>query len=140
MKPKQLLILLLLLPLLGALMGRAAGPFFARANGTVRLAARIWREDTQGLTERTLESTAFRDTGRPREELFAAAERIERQFDLGTALFGAWCGLVVAMKFLGVLMSVPQRTYEPDPANCLACCRCFLSCPVERQRLKTGQN
>ena len=58
---------------IGALLGWRAGAFFARENLTVQLAARIALEDATGTTERTLESEAFRGTGRPAAELYAEA-------------------------------------------------------------------
>ena len=128
----------LLLPLVGALCGFLAGPFFARANHTVQLAERIYWEDSAGLGESdwTLESQAFRDTGRPAEELFLEARQIERNLGVGGAFFGVWCGLVVSLKFFRLENIGKRDTYDIEPAECVACGRCFLACPRERQRLK----
>ena len=130
------LILTLFLPLAGVLLGYMAGPFFARADGTVQLAARIWQEESRGLTERTLESEAFRGTGREPSELFAEAQRIERRLSIGGAFFGAWCGLVIALKLFAAARVPKREIYEADPAECVSCGRCFLYCPRERLRLK----
>jgi ferredoxin len=120
------------LVLAAALAGRGAGPFLARANPTVRLAARIAREDSQRLADRTLESEAFRNTGRASAELFADARRMERSFAMAGAWFGAWCGLVVGLKLLALGRVPRRRLYEIDPARCVSCGRCFMSCPKER--------
>ncbi len=129
-------MLLLLLSLVGAPFGYLAGPFFARASDTVRLAARVWEEDSEGLTERTFESEAFRATGRPAAELYDQARLVEHRMKVGGALFGAWCGLVIGLNFCGLIPVRKQETYEIEHAWCVACGRCFLSCPRERLRLK----
>ena len=128
--------MLFVLPFILALCGYLAGPFFARADGTVQLASRIWEEDSQGLTERTLESEAFRDTGKPREELFSEARQVERRMSVGGAFLGVWCGVVIALKFWGLGRIRRQEEYEIDHAECVSCGRCFLHCPRERLRLK----
>lgn len=121
---------------LGGFLGRRAGPFFAAENFTVRLAARIALEDAHGLTERTLESEAFRGAGRPAAELYAEAARIQRSFRIGAAFLGAFCGLALGMKALGRMGVSASSVYSIDRDDCLSCARCFLSCPRERLRLK----
>lgn len=111
-----------------------AGPSLARANATVQLAGRIWKEDSKGLTGRTLESETFRATGGTREALFADAGRIERQFALGTAILGLWCAVVIGLKLLYRIRPQRREVYEIDHAQCVACGRCFLACPRERLR------
>jgi len=128
---------LLLLPFAGAILGRLAGPFLARADHTVQVAARIWQEDSQNLKERTLQSEAFRDTGQPVKELFAEAREIIDTFCVGTAWCGAWCGLVIALKLFGLMRAPRREIYEVDQAQCVSCGRCYTYCPVERQRLET---
>ena len=123
---------------LGGLLGYWAGATFARENLTVQVAARIALEDAQGLADRTLESEAFRGTGRPTAELYAEAEQVVRRFRLGSALLGAFCGLALGMKLLGQSGTPRLKTYTIDQDECLSCARCFLSCPRERLRLKTG--
>lgn len=130
------LILLLVLPALGAAVGHWAGPLFATSHDRVRLAARVLLEDAEGLTERTEESEAFRVTGRPPADLFAEARGIERRFRLGTAILGAFLGLVVGLKFAGFALPVHERLYTIHQPDCVACGRCFLSCPREHVRLK----
>jgi len=102
----------------------------------VQLAARVWKEDSQGLIERTLESEAFRSTGRPTEELYAEARGVAHRMSVGAAFFGAWCGLVVALKFAALKRIKRQESYEIEHSRCMVCGRCFHYCPGERQRLK----
>jgi len=131
---KRLIWMLLGLTAVGALVGYVAGPFIARAHHRVQLAGRIAREEKLGLTERTLESEAYRDTGEPLEALYAEAQAIESKVTLAAAIFGAWCGLVVALKAYSVLRERQRDIWEVDPSRCLACGRCFISCPHERER------
>jgi NAD-dependent dihydropyrimidine dehydrogenase PreA subunit len=121
---------------IGALLGWRAGAFFARGNLTVQVAARVAFEDATGTTERTLESEAFRGTGRPAAELYAEAARIERRFRVGSALLGAFCGLALGIQLLGQTRIPRSRIYFIDQDDCVSCARCFLVCPRERLRLK----
>jgi NAD-dependent dihydropyrimidine dehydrogenase PreA subunit len=125
---------------IGALLGGRAGAFFARENLTVQLAARIALEDASETPERTLESEAFRGTGRPAAELVAEAAQIERRFRIGSALLGAFCGLALGMQLLGQTRIPRSRIYFIDPDDCVSCARCFRACPRERLRLKKLAN
>jgi hypothetical protein len=68
-------------------------------------------------------------------ELLPEAVAVRRRFVLAGALFGVWIALVVSAKQLGFSFWRKRTDYEPDRAGCLACARCFLSCPQERVRL-----
>ena len=136
MSRRLLTIIVLALPAVGGVVGYFGGPLLARASDTVKLAERIYEEDSTGLAERTLESEAFRATGQPAEELFAEARGVERRFTVGGMLLGLWCGLVVSVRLLWLERIPPQEIYDVDLGACLACGRCFMSCPRERLRLK----
>ncbi len=127
-------ILLFILPVVGGLCGYGAGPFLARAHWKVRLARRIAREDAQGLTERTKESEAFRETGESTEELYEEAGAIQNTMRVGGTLLGVWFGLVTAAKLNGLSWDRRRETYEINHARCVACARCFEVCPFERDR------
>lgn len=136
MNPRRTPVIIALLTVAGALAGYAAGPFLARADGTVRLAARLWQEDSQGLAERTLESDAFRWTGEPTADLLARARSTERRIGRGAVMLGAWCGLVTGLMFFSAGRLGRQDDYQIDHSRCVACGRCFRSCPREHLRLK----
>jgi NAD-dependent dihydropyrimidine dehydrogenase PreA subunit len=125
---------------LGALLGWRAGAFFARENLTVQVAARISFEEATGTAERTLESEAFRGTGRPAAELYAEAARIVRRFQYGSALLGAFCALALGAQLLGQTQIPRSKIYFIDQDDCVSCARCFLACPRERLRLKNRSN
>jgi hypothetical protein len=129
----------LILPLAGAVGGYLAGPFVARVDDRVRLAARIWREESRGLQERTFESQVFRERGGSPRELYRQARRIQERMSFAAALLGAWCGLVVSFQ-VGMLLRVPRRpTYEIEYGQCVTCVRCFHTCPIEKERRRKQQ-
>jgi len=134
----RLRVLLLLLPPLGAAGGFLAGPFLARANLAVRTSAAVRAADVPGAGPAGLEVEAFRASARPAAELHAEASRVARRFRTGGAWFGLWCGLAAAAQLLAAR---PRRRkiYEIDPAACVSCARCFMSCPRERARRKGGR-
>jgi len=139
MKP-TLLIVTVCAAALGGMAGWWAGPFFARENLTVQVAARVALEDSRGLEERSLESEAFRSTGRPTQDLYAEAAGVVRSFRIGGALLGAFCGLALGMKLFGQ-SATPRRTdYTIDQDECVSCGRCFMACPRERLRLKKAES
>jgi NosR/NirI family nitrous oxide reductase transcriptional regulator len=130
-------LVVLLAPLAGGGVGYVSAPALARTNDTVRLAARVWKEDRLSLAERTLESEAFRLTGgADRAALFGRAQAKERQFRVGGLLFGLWCGLVVGLKVFSLSRPTRRTEFEVDHAWCVSCGRCYRWCPRERQRLK----
>ncbi len=136
---RTLVIVTVCAAVLGALAGWWAGPFFARENLTVQVAARVALEDSQGLEERTLESEAFRATGRPAPDLYAEAAQVVRRFRIGAALLGAFCGLALGMKLFGQSAMPRRETYTIDQDECVSCGRCFMACPRERLRLKGAE-
>lgn len=136
--------LVILLPVLFALGGAAAGPALARLNYAVWLADdHPWEEAADLPSDqrkaflqslRTHDPPLSEEEGRDR--LLAEARSVESVFLVGGAAFGAWCGLVLALK-IAALSRVPRRTdYEIDSGACVSCGRCFRYCPRERLRLK----
>jgi NAD-dependent dihydropyrimidine dehydrogenase PreA subunit len=105
-------------------------------NPTVRLAERVYLEDTGKVQDTTDASEAFRATGKQTEELYREASNIRADFGIGGWFFGGFIGMVIGLTFIS-LSTWRQRTdYEADRASCLACGRCFKYCPKENERLK----
>lgn len=135
----RILVTAVLLPLLvgvGAWIGgRLAAPM-SWMNPTVALAERVAAEDAGEFKETNDASQAFRQSGRPTSELYAEALGIRRDFVLGGWILGGLVGFVVGAKLLGLAIPREQRVYDPDPASCLACGRCYGYCPKEISRMK----
>jgi ferredoxin len=108
----------------------------SRMHPTVRLAERIYLEDTGEVQDTTDASEAFRATGKDTEELYTEAAGIRNEFGIGGWFFGGFIGLVVGLKLVDASVWRHRTDYEADPAGCLACGRCFKYCPREHERLK----
>ncbi len=133
----RLSVLLVLLPVLvlaGALLGRASSTELSRVNPTVRTAQRVLMEETGKVVGTTDESKAFYKQAEPSADIYVEALSIGGKFRLGGALFGAWVGLVIGLKLIWLAVRRRRSEYEADPAGCVGCGRCYWSCPVERAR------
>jgi NAD-dependent dihydropyrimidine dehydrogenase PreA subunit len=137
MKHRKLLLLLafVLLPAIGAVCGRLAGPFLARADKSVQLAAQLALEDREPRTPRTVATVALRSAGNDLTILFRQAAEQQRRIATAAVWLGAFCGLVLALHLFGLLVPGTNEFYNAKPAECLACGRCFRYCPLEQQRL-----
>jgi len=134
---RWLAALLVLLPVLvaaGGAIGWAAGHSMARLDATVRLADRIDLEEEGEVKDLTVASEAFRTTGQPIDELKDAAARKERSIERGAILLGAFLGLTIGLKLIGLSVRRKREDFEADRATCVACGRCFEYCPIEKKR------
>lgn len=132
---RRLAALLLLVPVLagaGALLGAAVHPALALAHPTVRLARDLDEEGRGGKP--SLAAEAFHEGTGTVEALRRDADAVSRRFQGGSALLGAFLGLVVGGRLVRLSVWRDPGRWEPDPASCLACGRCFDSCPVEQLR------
>ena len=137
---KTPLMISLLLIFLFGFAGYSADPLLARTHRTVQLASRIASEDYQGLTERTLESEAYRETGQSFDELFAQALALEGRFRNGGLFLGLFVGIAIGLKIVIQARTPYEKFYHIDREACVSCGRCFISCPRERLRLKRLHN
>ncbi len=129
-------LIILLLPAVLAALGYFAGPAMSRMNATVALADQVLTDTGSGDEERSNELQAFYAKSQSPDDLVAEARRIEERFRVGAAIFGFWCGLVAALQVAAAGRVRRRRVYEIDHGTCVACGRCFMSCPKERSRLK----
>ena len=139
-KSKTLLALLLIflpiLVLLGGWAGASISESWSRMDADVRLAERVYLENTGQVEGTTDPSSAFRATGNSTEELYDEALAIKNQFNTGGWLLGGFIGLVFGLKLIGPSVRKQRTDFEADRAGCLACGRCFKFCPREHVRLK----
>lgn len=136
---RRLVFLLILLPLLMILfgwMGSGLRDVTSRMHATVRLAERIYLEETGQVEGTTDASDAFRATGKQVKELYDEASTIRARISLVGWVFGGFTGLVIGLKLVAVSVKWQKAGYEADRASCLACGRCFQYCPKEQVRLK----
>ncbi len=134
---RRLAAMLLLLPVLIALggwLGHGLSSPLARMHRDVRLAQRVYLEQTQQVQGTTDASDAFRNTGRPVTDLYTAAAALQDRFALLGTLLGGWVGLVIGVKLIALSLRRRRTEYTPDPALCVSCGRCFQYCPRELQR------
>ena len=136
MRKYMVLVMMVLLPAAGALIGGVAGPSMARTNYTVRVARRIKVEEERKLEDRTLESEAFREADGSVASLYERARDVQGRFRIGGVLFGAWCGVVLGLRFFVINREERRTIYDINQFRCVACTRCYLSCPREHLRLR----
>jgi len=130
----RLATLMLLLPVLivvGGWMMSLGRPILARVHPKVRLANRLWLEEQGRVQGKTPMTEAFERQGRPSTDAYREAAAVHARFGIGSWAFGGWLGLVVGLRMIGQAIRRHRRDYDADPAACVACARCYASCPVE---------
>ena len=135
---RRLAAMILLLPLLvvlGGWLGGLSGNNLVRKHRTVSLAERVYLEETGKFSEPNEASSAFRLIGTPVENLYSEARAVQNRYALAGRLCGAWIGLVFGFKLITLAIRRKRQDYETDPTRCVACARCFTSCPQELKRL-----
>lgn len=141
---RRLATLLLLAPMLvvlGGVLGWSIAAPLARINLTVRLAEYMYQEQTGKLQISAgrendsimREIEAFHNTGRAVDDLNSEASAILSKFRIAGLCFGIWTGLVIGIKLIHLSIRRRRTDYEPDPAGCVSCGRCFSYCPTDNQ-------
>ena len=135
---KRLALALGILPvliLLGAWGVSHTAGAMSRVHPTVRLADRVYLEESGQAKDTTDASAAFRGTGRSVEELYAETASIQSAMGRGSWILGGFLGLVIGLKLIMHCLRRPRTDYEAEKGQCLACGRCFKYCPRERLKL-----
>jgi ferredoxin len=103
---------------------------------TVQLAALLIREQAAPAKPGLLgpDDFALERAKQNPKELLTEAAQIQKRFAIGSSIFGAWIGLVIGVKLINLSIRRQRTDYEPDRGSCLACTRCFESCPNELVR------
>ncbi len=123
--------------LLGAAGGALMHEPLSRMHPRVLLSERIAAEERGLFEEQSQESESFRAGGETIESLHAEAVALRGRFKTGGAWLGAFLGLMVALKLIG-LSTVKERTiFDPNRETCFSCGRCYPYCPVEEEVRET---
>lgn len=134
---RQLQLALAALPVLigvFALIGYFSAPALSRRDFTVKQAERVWLEEKGLVSDVSDESKAFRERGLPVEVLYGQAAAIQKKVRIAATVFGGWVGLAIGLKLIGLIIRRRRDGYTADPGGCVACARCYLSCPVEHEQ------
>jgi len=140
---RRLGLLLALAPLLitgAAALGSGLAVPLSMANRTVRLAEQVRLEELGRTAQTTLDSDAWRQLKEPAGRLYAEAAGVRRTFRHGGSWLGGFMGLIFAGSLIGLSVHRRRTEHGPDSVTCLSCARCFMSCPIEIQRLKKMQS
>jgi ferredoxin len=108
----------------------------SRLNPTVSLAERYIREQKNPVPSgvQTAAALAMTRAQQDPQTLLRSAVMIRHRFVWAGWGFGAWVGLVIGVKLVGLSLRQRRTEYEPDRGSCVACARCFADCPNERVR------
>jgi len=133
----RLTVMLALVPVwlvLGAAIGFLLSDPMSRLHPTIRLAERMYLEESMHEHETNDASEAFRNTGKPIGQLYDDALEKREHFQIAGVLFGIWIGLVIGVKLVHLHIRRRRTDYEPDRGSCVSCGRCFRYCPSEIER------
>ena len=81
------------------------------------------------------EQVALARAARTESELLPAAIAARDHLELGGWILGGGFGFFVGLRLLGFSIWTKRADWEPDAGDCVACARCFRSCPQELIRL-----
>ncbi|MBN1673074.1 MAG: 4Fe-4S binding protein [Kiritimatiellae bacterium] len=136
---RRLALVLCLIPVSVLLGGWASSRLdipLSRGHIRVRIAERMLLEQTGAVEGTTLDTDSFRSTGELTRDLQAETLALRTTLRRGGWILGAFIGVAIAGRLLGLSVYRTRKDYEPDRALCVSCGRCFMNCPHERQRLR----
>jgi NosR/NirI family transcriptional regulator, nitrous oxide reductase regulator len=127
------LVLVLFLPGLiavAASAGRSLAPWMSGLHPKVSLEAALIADDSGEIVDEDL-IDGFAHLRLSRRDLTAQASLVKDKMRIGATLGGGFCGLVAGLLVLFGLRRRRYQDYVTDAVDCVACARCFDSCPVE---------
>jgi ferredoxin len=137
---RRFVVLLALVPVLMLAFGwscsRVSG-IAAKFHPDVELAELYLRQQLEPETLPAVDALAYARAERDAETLLDQAIEVRRTFNRGGWIFGAFAGLVMGASLIRFSIQSRRTDFEPDRGACVACARCFESCPQERVRLGT---
>ena len=117
-----------------AYLGYRSGDTLALLHRDVQLAREVAADQPNPTTLPSDTLKVFRASGQTPDQLFADVQNLRHRFRFASALLGVWMGLVISSKLLSHTIRRRRTDYTADAGTCLACARCFMSCPVELKR------
>lgn len=135
---RRLALMLVLLPILigaGGWSFSRLSPVLALHHPKVKLAEELRMHPHSSPADTSLELTAFNGSGKTMEKLEQEVAVIHSKFHTGSWVLGGFLGAVLGLRLIGTALKRRRDIYEPDRGTCLSCARCYLSCPVEHERL-----
>jgi len=139
----RLAVMLFLLPalmLFSGWLGHFGGSGFSKLNPAVKRADVLWLYEHSDKAAEPDEVAAFRKTGMKLEEAYSEARAVKSSYSYAGWALGGWLGFVIGLKLIMLSLRRQRLDYEPDRGACVACARCYTSCPKEHQRLKTRRD
>lgn len=119
--------------LIGAVGGVAMHKTLARLHPSVVLNERLAAEAIGIYNEDILETETFRKMDKTVEQLNTESEAIIASFKKGSAWLGAFIGLIISLKLIGLSIVKKRDIYTPNRETCFSCGRCYPYCPVEEE-------
>jgi len=119
-----------LLMLTLAAVGWRLSPFVASWDSRVHRARVLRNAELHPTPVKTVLADAWDRHRRTSQEAYREGAAVERQFEIGTPLLGAWIGLVLMLKALSTLRRRLSADYIADPGSCVSCARCYSACPI----------
>jgi ferredoxin len=137
---RRFVTLFVALPLLMLVAGWAGSRFAVATSGVnpqVNLAERHLEAKVGNAPKEPTkpEQVALARAARTETELLPAAIAARKNLALGGWILGGGFGLFVGLRLLGFSIWTKRTDWEPDAGDCVACARCFRSCPQELIRL-----
>ena len=131
---RRFIAMLLLTPLLiagCAGTGWLAGALIAHAHPIVQTAAHL-RTATPDTEDLYPQIEAFRKSGATQETLEVEVQVVTGRFRTASAMAGAFIGLIVALRILGLTRLRTRSEHDANRFRCIACGRCYPACPKNR--------
>jgi ferredoxin len=132
-----LLVLLPVLVLVGVWAGSKLNSAASKVDPAVALYERYARQQIKPVQYSAMspEALSLQRAAENPDATLKAARDLQHRFILACELLGGWIGLVIGLKLIALSLRQNRTDFEPDRGACVACARCFTSCPNERVRL-----
>jgi NosR/NirI family transcriptional regulator, nitrous oxide reductase regulator len=115
----------------GAFILYNLAPVLSGVNGNVSLAREIRLEKKTGVESLSKAVTAFKESGKTEEQLFAEEDLVIDRFRDGAPWAGVFLGASFGIGMISFSIKRRRFEYKPDQGKCYSCGRCFKFCPIK---------